>query len=127
MFKKRVLNIYLIFFTLIILVILIYYKFYKKVEKTNNLKEKNIVELAEENNLISTNIIKDVNYVTKDAEGNEYIVTALEGEIDFNNDNILFLTKVKAIVKLKSASMITIISDYGKYNTDNFDTIFSKM
>ena len=126
MFKKRVLNIYLIFFTLIILVILIYYKFYKKVEKTNNLKEKNIVELAEENNLISTNIIKDVNYVTKDAEGNEYIVTALEGEIDFNNDNILFLTKVKAIVKLKSASMITIISDYGKYNTDNFDTIFSK-
>ena len=70
--------------------------------------------------------IKDVNYVTRDADGNEYTVTSSEGEIDLNNENILFLTNVKALIKLKNASQITIVSDYGKYNTDNFDTIFSK-
>ena len=73
-----------------------------------------------------SNIIKDVNYTTKDIEGNEYTINAVEGEIDYNNSNILFLTKVEAFIKLKNGEIITINSDYGKYNSDNFDTIFSK-
>ena len=82
--------------------------------------------IPQEEDSISSNIIKDVNYVTTDPDGNEYIVTASKGEIDFNNDNILFLTNVRALIKLKNNNQITIISDFGKYNTDNFDTIFSK-
>ena len=65
-----------------------------------------------------------VNY--KDADGNEYIVSAKEGEIDFANSNIIFLTDVKAFITLKNSDKINIISNYGKYNSDNFDTIFSK-
>ena len=30
------------------------------------------------------------------------------------------------LIKLKNSNKITIRSDYGKYNTNNFDTIFSK-
>ena len=82
-------------------------------------------ETQEEINYTS-NIIKDVNYTTKDIEGNEYTINAVEGEIDYNNSNILFLTKVEAFIKLKNGEIITINSDYGKYNSDNFDTIFSK-
>ena len=36
------------------------------------------------------------------------------------------MTNVYAIIKLKNSEKITISSDYGKYNTDNYDTIFSK-
>ena len=74
----------------------------------------------------NSNIIEDVNYTTIDADGNEYIINALKGEIDFSNTKILFLTDVEAIIKLKNEEYITINSDFGKYNSDNFDTIFSK-
>ena len=39
---------------------------------------------------------------------------------------MIFLKDVKAIIKLDSKDNITITSKFGKYNIDNFDTIFSK-
>ena len=38
----------------------------------------------------------------------------------------LYLTKVKALIRLINSDNISINSKYGKYNSDNFDTIFSK-
>ena len=70
--------------------------------------------------------MKDIEYKTKDKDGNEYLIKAQQGEIDFSNPNILFLTNVNAIIKLNSSEIVTIISDYGKYNSENNDTIFSK-
>ena len=120
MLGKKIVKISLIISFLLIVILFIYLKFSKKTEII--LQEP---ETQEEINYTS-NIIKDVNYTTKDIEGNEYSITALEGEIDYNNSNILFLTKVEAFIKLKNDEIITIQSDYGKYNSDNFDTIFSK-
>ena len=117
---KKIVKISLIISFLLIVILFIYLKFSKKTEII--LQEP---ETQEEINYTS-NIIKDVNYTTKDIDGNEYSITALEGEIDYNNSNILFLTKVEAFIKLKNDEIITIQSDYGKYNSDNFDTIFSK-
>ena len=74
----------------------------------------------------NSNIINDVSYTTKDANGNEYTIKALQGQIDLNNSNIIFLSNVMAVIKLEKSERINIISDYGKYNTKNFDTIFSK-
>ena len=125
MFKKKILKIFFLLFVLLFLIFQFYSKFYKDPEEYKPSQEKNVI-INEQENLISSNVIKDVNYVTRDADGNEYTVTSSEGEIDLNNENILFLTNVKASIKLKNASEITIISDFGKYNTDNFDTIFSK-
>ena len=81
---------------------------------------------TKEDIIYNSNIIRDVNYTTKDPNGNEYIITALKGEIDFSNSNIIFLTNVNAVIKLKYSDIITIASDFGKYNSENFDTIFSK-
>ena len=125
MFKKKIVIFFFLIFTLFFLAFFIYSKFNKNLKISETLQNKNTV-VPQEENQINSNVIKDVNYVTRDADGNEYIVKASEGEIDFNNDNILFLTNVKALIRLKNSSEITIISDFGKYNTNNFDTIFSK-
>ena len=74
----------------------------------------------------NSNIISNVNYTTKDADGNEYIIRALKGEIDYEKPNVLYLTKVNALVKLKNSNIVKITSDFGRYNSENFDTIFSK-
>ena len=119
---KKILKIFFISITLILLTYYIYSKFFKK----NEIIEDETSKDVKEENITQSNIIKDVNYTTKDADGNEYIITASQAEIDYSNSNILFLTEVKAIIKLINSENITITSDFGKYNIENFDTIFSK-
>ena len=118
--KNKILKIFFIFF-IIFAIFLIYLKFFKTENKIIK-KEQIIVEKE----VYSSNIIENVNYSTKDADQNEYIITALKGEIDYTNPNIIYLTNVKAEIKLNNSDNIIIVSDFGKYNSDNFDTIFSK-
>ena len=120
MLIKKIAKIFVIS-SLILLITLIFYSKYFKEEEVS--KEKNII-IEEE--VYKSNIIKDVNYTTKDKDGNEYIINANQAEIDYSDANILFLTDVKAFIKLSNSEIITITSDYGKYNSENFDTIFSK-
>ena len=99
----------------------IYFKYTKKTDITE-------IELnkTDEEVIYKSNIIKDVNYTTKDADGNEYVIKALQGEIDLENPSIFYLTKVNATIYLNNAEVVIINSDFGKYNSDNFDTIFTK-
>ena len=120
MIKKNIVKfIFIILFSFIIL-ILIFLKFFENKDKIELKPQK------EKNEVYSSNKIKDVKYITKDNDGNEYIVTAAEGEIDYSNSNIIYLTQVKALINLANSEKISIISDYGKYNSENYDTIFSK-
>ena len=117
---KKIGKITFIVLIFIILLIIAYSKFFNK-EQTVELEP-----IKEEREIYSSNIIKDVKYTTKDAEGNEYTITAAEGEIDYTNSNILYLTNVNALIKFANLDSISIKSEYGKYNSENFDTIFSK-
>ncbi len=74
----------------------------------------------------TTNIIKDVSYRSNDAKGNEYVLNANEGQIDINNDKVIFLKGVEATINMTSGEIINIQSKFGKYNINNYDTIFSE-
>ncbi len=120
MTKKKFL---IFFFLTIISIVIAFYLYQKNTKKTEKpLDNDNFLDEI----IYNSNIINNVNYTTKDANGNEYIITALKGQIDLDNPNILYLSDVKAIIKLENSENIKIQSNYGKYNTDNFDTIFSK-
>jgi len=112
----------IIFFLIIFLLIssLIIFLKYSKEESVTKIEE----EVLEEP--YKSNIMEDVSYSSKDAKGNEYIVNASKGEIDYDRPNIIYLTDVIAFIKLTNSNDVTITSDFGKYNTNNFDTIFSK-
>ena len=83
-------------------------------------------EIIEEENYTSSNILKKVKYSAKDINGNQLVIEAKEGEIDLSNKNVIFLTGVKALITLNSSESIQILSKFGKYNINNYDTIFSK-
>ena len=68
----------------------------------------------------NSNIIKDVEYRSKDSSGNEYTLKSSEGIIDQNNTNIIYLTSIKAIIELEGYNSIDISSKFGKYSIDNF-------
>ena len=118
--KNKIGIIIFLFLFLIIILILINFKFFEKKDVIVTIPQ----ELDKE--VYSSNKIQNVKYTTKDADGNEYVITAAEGEIDYSNTNIIYLTKIKAQIKLKNSANISIKSDYGKYNSEIFDTIFSK-
>ena len=101
-----------------------YKKNFVEIEKKNLIDKENI-ELVEEK-IESSNIIEDVSYSTKDAKGNEYFLKASEGTIDQSESNFIFLKSVSAIINLKNYKLIEISSDFGKYDINNYDTIFSK-
>ena len=117
--KKIILKIILILF-LIFIIYLIYEKFKKR-----NTAKMNIIQ-QNEDIIYNSNIIKDVSYISKDSEGNEYIIEAKEGEIDLNKTNVIFLKDVEGVIKLTNSNNIYITSDFGKYNIENYDTIFSQ-
>ena len=122
--KKKILKILLIL-SLVLITLFVYLKYFKKDERMSK-PEKSKIKIKEEI-IYKSNIIKDINYNSRDLKGNEYILVAKEGEIDLNNSDIIYLTDVKAYIKLiKNSELIVITSNYGKYNTINYDTIFSK-
>ena len=52
-----------------------------------------------------------MSYSSKDIKGNEYLIFADKGEIEFSDKNIIFLKKVRAVIKLKNSNNIEITSD----------------
>ncbi len=112
-------------FVISILSIIIFFLLYSKYFQKKEI-ESPVTSKIEEESFTDSNQIKDIKYSSKDLKGNEYILLAKEGEIDLNNNDIIFLKGVTAYVKMiKNNETITIISSYGKYNTINYDTIFS--
>ena len=116
--KKKIVVLILIF---IIIIVGIFYFTNSKKNKVLKIDKKETIEDS-----FTSNIIENVEYFSRDAGGNEYIIRAKKGEIDLNNNDIIFLTNVSAVIKLNSSKEILIFANFGKYNINNFDTIFSK-
>ena len=116
-------NLLLLIFILATIIIALFIYFYQIGVEKKNVK---IDETKIEEKSFASNIIQNVKYTSKDIRGNEYIITAREGEIDINNDNVIFLKSVEAKIILNNQNKIFISSEYGKYNINNFDTIFNK-
>ena len=124
--KKKIFIKIVLILSLIIITWFVYSEYFKE-DKSKLSKPVNPTSEIEGDAVYNSNIIKDINYTSRDLKGNEYILIAKEGEIDLNNSDIIFLTDVTAYIKLiKNSELIVITSNYGKYNTINYDTIFSK-
>jgi hypothetical protein len=70
--------------------------------------------------------IEDIQYISSDADGNTYLIKAETGVTSLENKDIINLTNVRAKIILVNNDKILIFSDFANYNTDNFDTDFSK-
>ena len=118
--KKKILKIFLVLLFLIILLI-----FFLRFFNENKKNEEINLDVSKQND-IESNIIKEISFFSKDKKGNKYILKAKEGEVDLSNNKIIYLKKITAQVVLNNSEDIIIISDFGKYNIENYDTIFSK-
>ena len=121
--KKTVLQVLMIFLIFVIS-LLFYLKYFKKdpIVVDENLT----VEKIDNNQSNSSTYIDNINYVSYDTKGNKYQITAKKAEIDIDNPDIIFLESVTAYIFIKNSDTIKITSRFGKYNSKNYDTIFTK-
>jgi len=113
---------------MVLIIILISLWFYLKYFTKNFevVKKTQVIEEIDENQNSTSTYINDINYVSTDFRGNEYQITAKLAEIKIENSDVMFLTDVIAFVFIKDKDTVEITSNFGKYNTINYDTIFSE-
>ena len=109
---------------IIIMSLWFYLKYFTK--NLENVKEAPIIEKIDENQNSTSTFINDINYVSTDVRGNKYQITAKLAEIKVENSDLMFLSDVIAFVFIKDKDTVKITSNFGKYNTKNYDTIFSE-
>ena len=71
-----------------------------------------------------SNIIKNIEYFSKDDSGSTYSIKAEYGEIKEMASSIIFLKNVKAKISTLNSEDIFIESDFAKYNSKNYNTNF---
>ncbi len=113
---------------MVLVIVIISLWFYLKYFTKNfeDVKETQVREKIDENQNSNSTYINDINYVSTDVKGNKYQITAKQAEIKVENSNVMFLRDVVAFIFIKDSDRVKITSNFGKYNSKNYDTIFSK-
>lgn len=121
MTKKNLLQTILFFFTIILIIIIFFYFNFN--QSKNNLTKiellKNVQSLNKDNNLI-----KGIEYISKDTSGNTYKIIAENGKNDLNDGNLIYLGGVVANIELNDFKEIVISSNFAQYNNLNNHTEF---
>ena len=114
--------------SMIFLIILISSSFYLKYfrESSKKLENGTVIEKIDNKENTSSTYIDNIDYISSDTKGNKYQITAGQAEIDINDSDTMFLKNITAYISIKDTDTIKVTSDFGKYNTKNYDTIFSK-
>ena len=104
----------------------VYLNYFVKDSEDLAIKIKTLKTLKTENIKDETsNYIENISYISKIGE-NKYEIIADRTKIKTNEPDIMFLENVAAFITLKNSSIIKVTSDFAKYNSKNYDTIFSK-
>ena len=115
----------LLLFIILASTVATYYYFYK-----NNKTNENVNKINNNNeisiNKNSSNLIKNISYVSTDNFGNKFIIESETGKINIDSPNMVYMTNVEAIINLINSDPIIIKSNYAKYNKINYETNFKE-
>ena len=114
----------LLIFLIFLITVFFYLEYFNDSPKT--LKNKVLEKKTNINQNSSSTYIDNIDYVSFDAEGNRYNITAKQSEIKIENPDIMFLTDVIAYIFIKDSGTVKVTSNFGKYNSKNYDTVFSE-
>ena len=115
-------------FLLIFLIGVISLWFYLKYFNNNSKisKENLVIDKVDTNKNNTSTYIDEINYISSDLKNNKYQITAKRAEIKIEKPDLMFLKNVTANILIKDSDTIKITSDFGEYNSKNYDTIFVK-
>ena len=111
---------------LVIIIISLWFYLEYFTKNFEEVKEAPVIEKIDKKQNSTSTYIDDIDYVSTDNKGNKYQITAKQAEIKIENSDVMFLRDVVAFIFIKDSDKVKITSNFGKYNSKNYDTIFSK-
>jgi len=111
---------------LVIFIITLWFYLEYFTKNFEDVKEAAVIEKIDENQNSTSTYINDINYVSTDAKGIKYQITAKKAEIKVENSDEMLLRDVEAFIFIKDSDTFKITSNFSKYNSKNYDTIFSE-
>jgi lipopolysaccharide export system protein LptC len=123
---KKIIQI-LLLFAIILSSYIIYKKYFLNVEKNSSLE--NVNELTKnlpKNNDQNQNMVENLKYEVNLNDDQKYMINASKSEIYYENGiEFLKMKKVEAMIMDQTDFPITIRSDFGLYNSSNYNTEFN--
>ena len=115
--KKTLIQYTLFFFIILILVTFLNVFIFKdkKINEVNNVQKEK-----------QSDTIKDLQYLSKDTNGNTYLVRAKNGVVNMENSDLINLFDVNAKITFDKNKIVTITANKASYNNNNNDTEFSE-
>ena len=115
--KKTLIQYTLFFFIILILVTFLNVFIFKdkKINEINNVQKEK-----------QSDTIKDLQYLSKDTNGNTYLVRAKNGVVNMENSDLINLFDVNAKITFDKNKIVTITANKASYNNNNNDTEFSE-
>ena len=77
-----------------------------------------------DNEVTELSLIESLQYKSIDSLGNEYVINCESALSSFDDENVLNLKKVSAVIYIKNKPPIFIDSDFAIYNKNSFNTNF---
>ena len=115
--KKTLIQYTLFFFIIVFLLTFLNVYIFKdkKINEFNNVKKEK-----------QSDAIQDLQYLSKDANGNTYLVKAKNGIVNKENSDLIQLFNVNAKITFDKNKIVTITANKANYNNNNYDTEFSE-
>ena len=122
--NKKIITQLVLFFIILFFIALVFFKYsFKNItEKSNAQKIDSSLNLKEN----SSNSIENIEYISNDNLGNQYIIKAKYGEILDDNSNFILMKNVEAEIIFNDYKKVKITSINATYNIKNYDTNFKE-
>ena len=112
---------------LLLIVIALTSLFYSKYVNINVLKE-NVNQVDESNSKLDEinklDTLKDIYYESYDQNGNKFIIKSKFGNFEDEDQQIILMTNVKAVIEIKDSKNIYLVSKMARYNILSNNTNF---
>ena len=116
----------LIIFVSIFFVYKIYFKKENIIE--TKVEEEKLIEFKKNTKIVSdvnSNLIEDLQYISEDSLGNEYIIRSEYSELNLDNVNIISMKNVNAKITMINSDPMFVTSEFAEYNNKTYETIFT--
>ena len=122
----------ILFILAIVLIFFTYDVYFKsdelvKVNKIEESKQEVLVNPQDtkiKKNVEASNLVKDLNYISKDTVGNEYRINSKYSELNLESINIINMRDVSAKITMLNKEPLFVTSKFAIYNNKNYETTF---
>ena len=116
----------ILLFVILFISVAIFKNYFVKKEPDDTLETKETNIQKKSFSKKTPNIMEGMEYTSKDSRGNSYTIESEYSELNSDDQELIFMKNVTAVINFNNSEKIKIYADEALYNNISHDTAFSK-